>query len=148
MRKGRVSIPGQPYVITTVTKDRRPIFSDFKPGRVVVSAMRELHNANTVESLAFVVMPDHLHWLFTLGETIGLAEVVRRLKGSSTRALHRQDIQPVWQTGYYDHGVRDDEDLRAAARYLVANPLRAGLVDDLCDYPLWDAVWLDSTLDT
>lgn len=147
MRKARVSIPGQPYVVTTVTKERRPVFTDFNIGRVVVSTMCELHHADAIESLAFVVMPDHLHWLFLLGETIGLTEVVRRLKGSSAHAIGLRGLRPVWQTGYYDHGVRGDQDLRTAARYLVANPLRAGLVDDLRDYPLWDAVWLDSALE-
>jgi putative transposase len=37
--------------------------------------------------------------------------------------------------------------LRNLARYVVANPLRAGLVDSIRDYPHWDAVWLDHTLD-
>ncbi|MNN75503.1 hypothetical protein D3C81_1918110 [compost metagenome] len=48
----------------------------------------------------------------------------------------------VWQSGYHDHALRRDEDLKAAARYLVANPLRAGLVKSVRDYPFWNAVWL------
>ena len=148
LRKGRVSIPGHAYVITTVTKDRRPLFTDFILARMVISNLRGLHKTGAVDSLAFVLMPDHLHWLFTLGETLDLAEVVRRLKGSSARAIQRLGVSLVWQPGYYDHGIRGDEDLRAAARYLVANPLRAGLVENLGDYPLWDAVWLDSSLDS
>ena len=43
---------------------------------------------------------------------------------------------------HYDHVLRNDEDVRATARYIVADPLRAGLVDSIGDYPLWDAVWL------
>ncbi|MEQ7866160.1 transposase, partial [Xanthomonas sp. WHRI 8393] len=34
------------------------------------------------------------------------------------------------------------DDLRLAARYLIANPLRAGLVERVGDYPFWDAIWL------
>jgi len=48
----------------------------------------------------------------------------------------------VWQSGFHDHALRHEEDLKAAARYLVANPLRAGLVKSLRDYPFWNAVWL------
>ena len=44
--------------------------------------------------------------------------------------------------GLHDHAVRSDEDFRALARYVVANPLRAGLVSQIGDYPLWDAAWL------
>ena len=56
------------------------------------------------------------------------------------RCLARQG--KVWQSTYHDHGRRDDEDLRETARYVVANPLRAGLVRSIGDYPHWDAVWL------
>jgi hypothetical protein len=49
---------------------------------------------------------------------------------------------PLWQTGYHDRAIRDGEDLLPFARYIVANPLRAGLVEKIGDYPLWDASWL------
>lgn len=49
---------------------------------------------------------------------------------------------PVWQKGYYDHALRDEENLAVVARYIVANPLRAGLARNVADYPLWDAVWI------
>jgi len=52
------------------------------------------------------------------------------------------DRGPVWQKGYYDHALRDEENLAAVARYIVANPLRAGLARNVADYPLWDAVWI------
>lgn len=48
----------------------------------------------------------------------------------------------IWQAGFHDHAVRREEDLAGIARYIVANPLRAGLVDAIGDYPLWDALWL------
>lgn len=48
----------------------------------------------------------------------------------------------VWQRGFHDRALRQEEDLIATARYVVANPLRAGLVDRIGDYPWWDAVWL------
>ncbi|MNN82247.1 hypothetical protein D3C81_1991650 [compost metagenome] len=48
----------------------------------------------------------------------------------------------LWQQGYHDRALRRDEDLVKLARYVVANPLRAGLVEKLGDYPLWDAIWV------
>ena len=48
----------------------------------------------------------------------------------------------LWQKGFYDHGLREEEDLKDIARYIVANPLRAGLVEKIGDYPHWDAMWL------
>ncbi len=38
--------------------------------------------------------------------------------------------------------LRNDEDLTTVARYLIANPVRAGLVDRAGMYPFWDAVWV------
>jgi hypothetical protein len=48
----------------------------------------------------------------------------------------------LWQRGFHDHALRQDDDLAAAARYVIANPVRRGLVKRVADYPHWDAVWL------
>ena len=90
------------------------------------------------ETLAYVVMPDHVHWLVRLQPQGSLGEAARRYKALFSLALG----EPVWQRGFHDHALRDDEDLRAVARYIVANPLRAGLVEDIGAYPHWDATWL------
>jgi hypothetical protein len=50
--------------------------------------------------------------------------------------------QSLWQKSFYDHGLRSEEDLKGIARYIVANPLRAGLVEHIGEYPHWDAIWL------
>ena len=84
--------------------------------------------------LAWVVMPDHLHWLFVLNHSL-ISEVARRVKGLGC-------YSKVWQKGFHDHAIRKDEDIKAVARYIIANPLRAGLVENIGDYPFWDAVWL------
>lgn len=139
LRKGRFSEPGRAYLITTVTHGRERLFTDWRLRRVVV---RELVAA-PVETLAWVLMPEHLHWLLVLGEA-DLGTVVGAMKSRSALAVNRalERKGPLWQKGYHDHLVRREEDLRALARYLVANPIRAGLVEQVGDYPLWDAVWL------
>lgn len=42
---------------------------------------------------------------------------------------------PIWQRGYHDHALRDDEDYFVRIQYLVNNPVRAGLVERIEDYP-------------
>jgi REP element-mobilizing transposase RayT len=88
-------------------------------------------------------MPDHFHWLFELNDTT-LADVIRRTKSRSALSVNqaRGSKERFWQRGYHDRAVRADEDLRKMARYIIANPLRAGLVEHIGDYPLWDAAWL------
>lgn len=88
-------------------------------------------------------MPDHWHGLVQLGD-VPLGKVINRFKAGVTRSLRRERIVqgPIWDRGYHDHALRVDEDVSRAARYLVANPLRAGLADHVLDYPYWNAIWL------
>ncbi len=142
--KGRFSITGQVYHVTTCTEARNPLFRDFHCGRLVVQEMQALSDDGTLTSLAWVIMPDHVHWLFQLGDELTLSQAMKRFKARSALSinhfLNRRD--PVWQRGFYDHALRREEDLRTVARYIVGNPLRAGLVQHVGDYPLWDAIWL------
>ena len=66
------------------------------------------------------------------------------MKGRSSRLInkHLGKEGALWQAAFHDHALREEEDLREISRYIVANPLRAGLVGSLADYPHWDAVWL------
>ncbi|KPV39746.1 hypothetical protein AN478_09585 [Thiohalorhabdus denitrificans] len=145
LRKGRVSIGGQAYILTTVTNQRRPVFRNIKAARLVVSTLRHQQDAGRAYSLAYVLMPDHLHWMVILkGSTSldGLMRSVKSYSGRQIKSLFSEDEAPVWQAGFHDRALRRDEDLLQAARYIVANPLRAGLAERVGDYPHWDAVWL------
>ena len=66
LRKGRISQQGAVYLITTNTHERFPFFEDLVLGRILVEQIKALHQCKVVDSLAFVIMPDHLHWLFQL----------------------------------------------------------------------------------
>ncbi|TAJ77393.1 MAG: transposase [Gallionellaceae bacterium] len=149
LRKGRYSEAGQIYLLTTATWQRRPFFLDVLLGRMVVQAMRFQENEKRVESLAFVLMPDHLHWLLALQNQVTLPEVMKSVKSYSARMINRflqktgaTEAAHVWQDGFHDHALRKEDDLIEVARYVVANPVRAGLVQRVEDYPLWDAKWL------
>jgi putative transposase len=142
--RGRCSQNHQIYAITTVTQDRSPFFADMIAARLLIQEIRRLHESGDVHSLAWVVMPDHLHWLIQLSEHWPLSKVVKTLKARSAvvinRYLRRQGS--LWQRAFFDRAVRRDEDIRQIARYIVANPLRAGLVRGVGDYPHWDCVWM------
>ena len=137
LRKGRYSESGQIYLVTTVTHKRVAVFDQLTEARLLISRIREDARRGSHQTLAFVVMPDHLHWLLQLQQG-SLSSLVGRVKSISARRLGGQ----VWQKGFHDHALRQEEDLVALARYVVANPLRAGLVERLGDYPHWDAIWL------
>ena len=143
LRKGRASIHGQIYLVTTVTAERAPLFADLDKGRILVQTMRHQQRSGTVENLAFVI--NHLHWLLALGDGHSLSQVIGQTKRYSAQQINRArgtKGQPIWQDGFHDHALRQEEDLKEMARYIIANPVRAGLVSRPADYPLWDACWL------
>lgn len=143
LRIRRCSERGRVYLVTTVTHNRVPLFADWQ---TACACARCLHHAPAdvaITPLAWVIMPDHFHWLFSLDDDI-LATVMQRFKSRAARATNatRNRGGTVWQAGYHDRAVRREQDLRELARYVVANPVRAGLCRRVGDYPFWDAAWL------
>ena len=143
LRRGRYSEAGRAYLVTAVVYQRRPVFANFRLGRLLVAEFKQAHDLEMVNSLAWVIMPDHFHWLFEL-RTATLPQVVKRVKSRSTLTINRacRTRGAFWQCGYHDRAARAEEDLIKIARYIIGNPLRAGLVERIGDYPLWDAAWL------
>jgi putative transposase len=143
LRRGRCSLPGHGYVVTTVTRNRAPLFVDFHAARLAICELQRSDELAHCRTLAFVLMPDHLHWLLWLAET-SLPDLLGAFKANSAKAINRYRSTPgvkLWQSGFHDHTLRAEEDVVAAARYLIANPVRAGLVCRCGDYPHWDAAW-------
>jgi REP element-mobilizing transposase RayT len=79
-----------------------------------------------------------------LSNDAALSGVVQNVKANSGRLINSESRStgPIWQRGFYDRAIRRDEDLPAIARYIVANPLRAGIARSCGDYPLWDSIWV------
>ena len=145
LRMGRRSIPGQIYFVTTVCIDRTPFFRTHGAARTASKVIHASDWSGDTRPLAWVLMPNHLHVLLQLGPCDPLPQIMTRLKSHMARSVNTalSRTGSLWQSGFHDRALRHDENLRAAARYLVANPLRAGLVQHIGDYPYWNAVWLD-----
>jgi putative transposase len=93
--------------------------------------------------LCRVLMPNHWHGLVELGERDDLSLVMNRFKSVTSKRIRKaQQTSQIWARGFHDHALRHDEDIRAAARYIIANPLRAKPVDHTGEDPYWDCVWL------
>lgn len=144
LRLRRRSLADQVYLVTAVTRDREPLFADFDCARLLIGEMRRLEQEARLQSQAFVVMPDHLHWLVSLSPAQQLSDTVRLLKGRTARSLNlqRKANGAIWQAGFHDRALRPEEDMKHTARCVVASPVRAGLVKSVRQYPHWDAVWI------
>ena len=144
LRRGRVSLSNTVYLITTTSENRESLFTHFPAACAAARCFEDAALLRSSRMLAWVLMPDHAHWLLQLGETDSLGDVVSRLKSASSRHSNRTlgRTGPLWSKAFHDHALREEEDLQAVARYIVANPLRAGLVKRIGDYPFWNAIWL------
>ncbi|KJK02019.1 transposase [Pseudomonas sp. 21] len=144
LRKGRVALPHAIYLITTTTLRRQPIFTHFAAGCAAARCFEDRALLHGCSMLAWVLMPDHAHWLLQLGTEPNLEATVNRLKSASARLANRATGRrgALWTAGFHDRALRHEDDLRKAARYLVANPLRAGLATRVGDYPFWNAIWI------
>ena len=124
LRRGRVSLSGCVYLVTTLSASRAPLFADFHDARCVVRALHSV--APQAQTMAYVLMPDHLHWLLRLGEGTNLSALVGLVKRRASKWINRDSPSPkrVWAAGFHDHALRKEEDLRQLAQ-LVMSRIRA-----------------------
>jgi hypothetical protein len=83
-------------------------------------------------------MPDHAHLL--VGGTRPDSDLVRWItisKQFAAIAYRRSTGRKLWQEGWFDRVVRESDDVAAVIRYLIENPIRGLLVDDIGHYPFW-----------
>jgi REP element-mobilizing transposase RayT len=143
LRKGRISIAGQIYHIRFTILNRQTSLS-FEAGRVFAKALNEVAEELEFELMCWVAMPDHIHMLIRLKNGESLGRVVRLIKGRSSKLINEYlgRSGSFWQPGYFDRAIREEEDVATVARYIVANPVRAGIARSVREYPLWDAIWV------
>lgn len=144
LRRGRRSEEGRVYFVTFTTHRRARLFGDWACAHAVARALHERRLWRGSVLLCWVLMPDHWHGLVQLAGNDTLSTLIGRVKAVTARAagtVHTSGL--IWSPGYHDHALRCDEHRVAVARYIVANPVRAGLCEHVGNYPFWDAIWLD-----
>jgi REP element-mobilizing transposase RayT len=144
LRTERISEPFHIYHVTATTAARAALFTDLSIGRIAARCLNAPELLEDARTLCWVLMPDHLDWLVQIGERQSLSDLVRRLKTVSARQVNlrlNRAGMPVWAPSFYDRALRAEDDVETVARYIVANPVRAGLVDDVSAYSHWDAAW-------
>jgi REP-associated tyrosine transposase len=125
------------YSTTTTVKGRRPVFGHADIVAMCIEKLREAAARTGFEVVAYCFMPDHLHLLVRSPERADLVAFMRLFKQLSGYAYRQLtgDSEVLWQTSYYDHVLRQEEDLHNAARYIWGNPVRASLVESATEYP-------------
>jgi putative transposase len=121
------------YFVSTQTVGRRSLFRVDRWARLMVSTLNH-YGATGYDLHAFVVMPDHLHLLITPTESV--EKSMQLIKGGFS--FHaKQELEwngEIWQPGFTDHRIRDEEDWTRHLAYIRQNPVDARLVDHAALY--------------
>ncbi len=126
------------YSVTFCVLDRRSVFTKADVVESVLSHFLEEATTFACAILAYCFMPDHVHLLVEgTSEDADLRSFVTRAKQKSGFDFAAHHKRRLWQKGYYERIVRDDEPTTEVIRYIIANPVRAGFVIEPSEYPFW-----------
>ena len=142
MHYRRSTTPGATYFFTVVTHQRRPVFDNRQAVTRLRAAFRKTKQRHPFEIDAFVLLPEHIHCIWTLPEgdhdystRWGLIKSeFTRNHPNRTATNHRRE-RAIWQRRFWEHQVRDERDLRAHIDYIHYNPVKHGLVSAPIDWP-------------
>ncbi len=104
----------------------------------------KIHEAHLLRALSqhrcasevYLFMPDHLHVIITgLGDDSDVYAAMRAFKQYSGFWFGKNQREVHWQEDFYDHILRQEEDLSKLITYILNNPVRAGICERWEDYP-------------
>ena len=125
------------YSLTFCTFDRRQLFLDAGTATMTWGHILRAGKNNDIETVAYCFMPDHLHLIAEgVSETADLKRFIagaKQVSGFEYAQANRGSR--LWQRYGFEHVLRDDESTQRAVRYILENPVRAGLVEHPRDYP-------------
>ena len=124
------------YFLTFCTHDRQPTFAEADAADSAWTHILRTAEREAFSVLAHVIMPDHVHVLLK-GQTndADLRKFVSLAKQHAAWDYWCRTKRRLWQPSFYDHVLRDEESELPFVRYILENPVRAGLVRQCEDYP-------------
>jgi REP element-mobilizing transposase RayT len=101
---------------------------DPRVAKMVADALRRSHG-DRYTLLAWCIMPNHVHVLFSLQKGLAVHTVMHSWKSYSAKEANRLlgRTGPFWQREYFDHLVRSEPSLQRITNYILENPQKAGL---------------------
>lgn len=135
LHKFRSSVPGAVYFVTCCTTDRRVGLADSARRALLHQAFAGFARTGDADTIAATVMPDHTHWLFTLGARLSLGRVLARFKTETRAELAKLGLD--WQRDFFEHQLRSEERIEDYGLYVFLNPYRAALLDPAETWPGW-----------
>jgi putative transposase len=134
----RYYVPNAIVFVVAVTKDRRRVFGDTKHAELLLQVLRDVRQYRPFSLLAHSIIPDHVNLLLKPTGESNFSQIMHSVERSLT--LRYKKIHGItgslslWQRGFWDHVIRDEEDLRRHFDYVHYNPVKHRLVTRPEDY--------------
>jgi len=138
---------GASYFFTLVTFQRKPLFEQAERVAELRSAFADEMRRRPFYIDAIVIMPDHIHTIWTLPATDSDYSIRwRNIKRTFTLAIpkkqrpkliasrHRKQEQAIWQRRFWEHRLRDEKDFNQHVDYIHYNPVKHGKVSQPADW--------------
>lgn len=143
-------VAGGTFFFTLVVHERHQLFSSALARQLLREAIQRVHRNRPFELFAICLLPDHLHtvWILPPGDR-DYATRLRRIKeeftvhwieqgdweGTACPSRAKKGERGIWQRRYWEHTVRDTDDLERCVDYVHWNPRKHGLVRRIEDWP-------------
>jgi putative transposase len=147
MEYRRMRIKGGTYFFTVVTYNRRRFLCQPENVELLRNALRYVMHRNPFEIDAFVILPDHLHCIWTLpqgdSDFSTRWQLVKKhfsqhceiqYQGEVSASLEKKKERAIWQRRFWEHVIRDDDDYARHIDYIHYNPVKHGLVKSPKDW--------------
>ena len=165
MQYRRAKTPGASYFFTIVTHNRRPLLCEPENINLLREAFRYVMKKHPIKIDAIVILPDHLHCIWTLPENDADFSTRWRLiksyfsrqchdyyQGKMNQSRQQKREKAIWQRRFWEHQIRDDRDFINHVEYIHYNPVKHELVKSPKDWQyssfsryvesgVYDAMW-------
>lgn len=135
MQYRRLRIEGASYFFTVVTRHRFPVFTSDSAVDTLRAAFRHVQKTRPFEIDGIVILPDHLHCIWSLPHKDADFPTRWRLIKTWFSKHYQPGRTGWWQSRYWEHLLRDETDWRRHMDYIHYNPVKHGLVEQVQDWP-------------
>ncbi len=127
-----INLEGYAYFVTTNIYHRQKIFSNSPIADIVLSALFFLRDKGYYRLYSFVIMPEHLHLIILPQNKKTVSQIMHSLKSYTAKKINNLlgRSEKIWQAGFYERIIRNQDDLREKAIYIENNPVRKKLAEE------------------
>ena len=131
----RYYIPNAIVFVTCVTKKRKLLFKEKNNRNLLMITINNVKQFHPFELLAYAILPNHIHLLIqTKDNNHDFSKIIQSIKGNFTANYKKQNrvSHPItlWQERFWDHIIRNEDDLRNHLDYIHWNPVKHGYVNE------------------